>query len=271
MRAVVACCQLVLSVEDPAGNRARLAAAIERAAAAGANIVVLPELAITGYRFESRAEVAAVAEDRDGITIRDWHRLAARHDLVIVGGFVEAGEGVFHNSAAVVDASGLRAIYRKVHLWDREREWFSPGAAAPPVLETRFGRIGVVICYDLEFPEWVRMAALAGAELLCAPVNWPLFPRPTGERPAEVIRVQADAAVNRMFVAACDRAGTERGTEWLGGAVIVDPDGFPLTELRLGTEDTVMTTIDLAEAVVKTIGDRNDVFADRRPELYRGL
>ena len=93
---------------------------------------------------------------------------------------------------------------------------------------TKFGRIGMLICYDLEIPEWVRMPALDGAQLLCAPVNWPAFPRPDGERPAEVVRVQADAAVNRMFIAACDRTGQERGVDWVGGSVIVDADGWPL-------------------------------------------
>ena len=185
---------------------------------------------------------------------------------------MEAGAaGVFHNSAALVDASGLRALYRKAHLWDRESEWFVPGDAAPPVVDTRFGRIGVMVCYDLEFPEWVRMAALNGADLLCAPANWPLYPRPAGERPAEVVKVQADAAVNRVFVAVCDRAGTERGTQWLGGSVIVDPDGFPLTAPGLGAEAVFSATVDLEAALVKRIGDRNDVFADRRSELYRGL
>lgn len=271
-RVVVACCQVPLSIEDPAGNRRLLTDAVERAASDGANIVVLPELASTGYRFERPRELEAVAERADGETIREWHRLASEHDLVIVGGFVEAGQdGVFHNSAAVVDASGLRAIYRKAHLWDRESEWFASGADAPAVVDTRFGRIGVVICYDLEFPEWVRMAALAGTDILCAPVNWPLFPRPNGERPAEVVKVQADAAVNRIYIAACDRAGTERGTQWLGGSVIVDADGFPLTELCLGAVGTIMAAIDVAEASDKSIGDRNNVFGDRRPELYRGL
>src|SRR6266516_2818956 len=109
-----------------------------------------------------------------------------------------------------------------------ESLWFSPGSAAPPVIPTRFGRIAVMICYDLEFPEWVRLPALDGAQLLCAPANWPALPRPDGERPAEVVRVQADAAVNRMFIAACDRTGEERGVAWVEGSGIVDADGWPL-------------------------------------------
>ena len=269
---VVTCCQLALDVANPAECRGRVARSIERAAERGANIVVLPELAATGYRFHSMAEVEAVAEGAEGPTLTEWHALAGRHDLVIVGGFVEAGEdGTCHNAAALVDSSGVRAVYRKVHLWDEESRWFRSGTGLPPVVQTRFGRLGVLVCYDLEFPEWVRLAALHGTEVLCAPVNWPLFPRPNGERPSEVVKVQADASVNRMYVAACDRVGPERGAGWLGGSVIVDPDGFPLTELRLGLETMVSATVDPRQAAEKAIAPRNDVFADRRPELYAGL
>jgi 5-aminopentanamidase len=132
------------------------------------------------------------------------------------------------NSAALIDPGGLRSVYRKAHLWDAENLLFSPGSTPPPVVSTAYGRIGMLICYDLEIPEWVRLPAMDGAQLLCAPVNWPAFRRPDGERPAEVVRVQADAAVNRMFIAACDRTGRERGIDWVGGSVIVDADGWPL-------------------------------------------
>lgn len=107
-----------------------------------------------------------------------------------------------------------------------------------------------------------------GAELLCAPVNWPLYPRPEGERPGEIIRVQADAAVNRMYVAVADRVGPERGQDWLGGTTIIDPDGYPVTPIRLGETHIALATIDLALARDKRISPRNDVHADRRPELY---
>ena len=119
-------------------------------------------------------------------------------------------------------------MYRKAHLWDAERLWFTPGDGAPPAVPTSFGRIGVMICYDLEFPEWVRLPALDGAQLLCAPVNWPAAPHPPGERPGEIIRVQADASINRIFIAVADRVGAERGVEWVGGSLITDADGWLL-------------------------------------------
>lgn len=125
-----------------------------------------------------------------------------------------------------------------------------------------------MVCYDLEFPEWVRLAALDGADLLCGPVNWPLYPRPEGERPGEIVRVQADAAVNRMFVAVADRVGTERGQDWLGGSTVVDADGYPVTASRLGEEAILTATVDLAQARDKSISEHNDVHQDRRPTLY---
>lgn len=232
--------------------------------------MVLPELANSGYVFHDAAEARALAEPLDGPTVTAWTEAAARRDLIVVGGLCERDQdGRLRNSAVLVDGSGVRAVYRKAHLWDAEKTVFTAGDELPPIVDTAVGRIGLLVCYDLEFPEWVRTVALRGADLLCAPVNWPLFPRPEGERPAEIVRVQADAAVNRMYVAACDRAGTERGVTWTGGSVIVDPDGHPAAGPRAGyDEGLVLAACRLDTARDKQLGAHNNVFADRRPELY---
>jgi 5-aminopentanamidase len=266
---VVACCQLAPQLGDPAANRELAVSAIEDAAGQGADIVVVPELMSSGYVFESQAEAMALAEAPDGPMVTAWTRLAAEHDLVIVGGFCEAAGAQVFNSAVLVDASGVRCLYRKAHLWDAEPRWFARGGEPPPVVATRHGRIAVMICYDLEFPEWVRLPALDGAQLLCAPVNWPAYRRPDGERPSEVFRVQADAAVNRMFVAACDRVGPERGVAWVGGSVIVDADGWPLAGgWAVEQPVTLLAECDLDLALDKATSPNNDVHGDRRPELY---
>src|SRR5262249_4869608 len=179
-----------------------------------------------------------------------------------------SGDSLF-NSAAVVDASGVRAVYRKAHLWDRERLIFDAGNEAPPIVETSVGRLSTMICYDLEFPEWVRIPALAGAQLLAAPVNWPASPAPEGERPAEVVRVQANAAVNRMPIVACDRVAMERGVTWVGGTVLTDADGWVVAGGWASEGETVvMAEVDPAQADDKKIGGLSDIHADRRPELY---
>jgi 5-aminopentanamidase len=270
---VVSCCQVAPALGDPAANRELAADAISGAAAQGASVVVLPELVSSGYVFDSRADAKASAEAADGETITLWARLAADHGVVIVGGFCETtAAGELFNSAALVDPGGLRGVYRKAHLWDKERLLFTPGSTAPPVIPTLFGRIAVMICYDLEFPEWVRLPALDGAQLLCAPVNWPAFPRPDGERPAEIVRVQSGAAVNRMFIAACDRTGEERGVEWVGGSVIVDADGWPLACAAPAAGPTIISAeCRLDDALDKAISPISNVHTDRRPELYGRL
>jgi 5-aminopentanamidase len=271
---LVACCQLAPRIGEVEPNRAAAAAAIEDAAARGAQVVVLPELCVSGYVFEDADEARSLAEPVDGPTVTGWRTLARRLGVVVVGGVCELDDdGLLRNSAVLVDADGtVGAVYRKAHLWDREDVAFAAGTEPPPVVDTRFGRLGVMVCYDLEFPEWVRLAALGGAELLCAPANWPAAARPDGERAPEVVRTQADASVNRIFVAVCDRTGVERGVDWVGGSVVVDPDGFPLAGPAAGGEVvTVVARCDLARARDKRVSARNDVLADRRPELYGGV
>lgn len=267
---VVACCQLAPKIGDLAYNRTLTERAIRQAAFQGAQVVVLPELVQSGYLFADRFEALSLAETTDGPILQLWQALARELNLVIVGGFCERLPGdELANSAAMIDANGLRAVYRKAHLWDAEKDIFTAGDAPPPVVETVHGRLGMLICYDLEFPEWVRLPALAGADLLCAPVNWPDGPRPQTERPAEVLRVQANASVNRMFIAACDRYGHERGVGWVQGSVIVDADGYPLAgPAEQGGEQMLLATLNLTEARNKRISARNDLHKDRRPSLY---
>jgi predicted amidohydrolase len=269
----VACCQIAPRVGELAVNRAACREVVRRAAGEGAGIVVLPELASSGYVFQDRAEARTLAEPLDGPTVTEWLTLADRLGITLVGGFCELGDdGLLYNTAVIVAGPRVLAAYRKVHLWDAEKLVFAAGSQAPPVVEIDAARLAVMICYDLEFPEWVRLSALAGAQLLCAPTNWPRFPRPDGERPMEVVRVQASAAINRMFIAACDRVGHERGVDWVGGSVIVDPDGWPLAGPMPGDQErTLMAVCDLGVATDKRISERNDVLEDRRPQLYGGL
>lgn len=266
---IVACVQLAPVIGDAAESLARIHAGLQEAARRHAKIVVLPELANCGYVFADRAELLRAAEPLDGPFVRSLVEAASSLGMVIASGFAEIDDGIIYNSSVIVDRTGVLASYRKAHLWNTEKTCgFVAGSGHPPVVDTEYGRLGLVVCYDLEFPEWVRMAALDGAELLCAPVNWPLYPRPAGERPGEIVRVQADAAVNRMFIAVADRVGIERGQDWIGGTVIVDPDGYPLTSIELGTPQVVTASVDLALARDKSISPLNDVHADRRPELY---
>ena len=138
-----------------------------------------------------------------------------------------------------------------------------PGDAAPPVVDTRIGRLAVVICYDLEFPELTRALALAGTQLLAVPTNWRLVSRPPGERPPEVVIAMAAARVSRMAIACADRLGVERGQQWAGGATIVDVDGWVVAETR--SPGLLFADLDLRRSHDKRIGEHADAFTDRRP------
>ena len=265
----VACAQIPLSIGDTAGNSTSGRTAIEAAARDGAQIVVLPELASSGYVFADRAELSSLAETLDGPAISEWANLAEGFGLTVVAGFPERAGDAIYNSAAVVDPTGLRGVYRKAHLWDSENAVFDRGDDLPLVVDTDQGRIGVMICYDVEFPEWVRAVALSGADLLCAPVNWPLLPRPEGERPTEMVRALAGAGMNRMPIAVCDRVGVERGQDWIGGSVITDADGYPIAIAEFGESGVIAADVDLEESRVKRINTHNDVHGDRRTDLYR--
>lgn len=268
----IAVCQVSARVGERAENRERLDSVIRNAASNGANVVVIPELANTGYSFASREELAEFAELPDGPTLSGWHELAQELDIVLVGGFAEASlDGNFYNSSAIVDTTGVRAVYRKAHLWGIESDIFEPGNDLPPVVNTTHGRIGLMVCYDVEFPEWVREVSLRGAELLCCPVNWPLLPHPAEEKPSEVIKVQAQASMNRIFIAIADRSLPDRDQEWTGGSIIVDPDGFPLTELRAGSDGIFYADVDLSLAREKDISAHNNVITDRRLDLYKHI
>jgi predicted amidohydrolase len=266
----VAACQVSLCIGNEPGNRANALDMIASAAAAGASVIILPELAPCGYVFSDAAEARAAAEPAGGPVTGEWAALAARRGLVIIGGFAELGDdGQVYNSAVLADSGGIRAVYRKAHLWDAEADFFAPGSAPPPVVATRFGRIAMMICYDAEFPEWVRRPALAGADLLAVPTNWPAEPVPPGERPGVVVNIQAAAFANRMFVAAACRTGPERGVSWTGGSLIAGPDGYPLAgPAGADAAELVIGDCDLARARNKATSLRNDPHRDRRPALY---
>lgn len=264
----VHCLQMAPDIDDPAGNLERITTAIRASVAAGADIVVTPELATSGYVFEDRREARARAIRCDDPVIGDW--AASVGSGVAVVGFCELGtDGSLYNSAAVVTGSGLVAVHRKTHLWDREGDVFAPGDEPPLLVDLPLGRLGVLVCYELEFPELVRSLAMAGADLVVVPTNWPLLARPAGERPPEVVIAQAGARTNRVAIACADRTGTERGQEWTEGTVIIDPDGWVVATPADGV---ARASLDLGAARDKQLGPRNDVLADRRPGLYdRGV
>lgn len=266
----IASCQLRVVPADPAGNADRAVDAAAAAFAEGAELVLLPETCTSGLPFADQAEARSSGSGARDRLLDRWAALVQDRERVLVAGFAELGDdGCLYNSAVLLDGAGGRAIYRKTHLWDAEKLFFTPGSATPPVVDTAFGRIGLMICYDMEFPEMTRAAALAGAELLAVPTAWPVVPHPAGQPTFEVIAAQAAARVNRMAVVTCDRSGVTRGQEWTGGTVIIGADGWIAG--RPDHRGVARADLDLSAFSDKSLTPLAHLFDDRRPELYRSV
>ncbi len=173
----VACIQFLPVFGDKDANLSAMARDIRKAAHLGAEIVVLPELADSGYVFNTAPELAGLAEAiPGGRSAESLIALARELGIHIVSGLAESDAGRFYNSAILCGPDGYIGKYRKLHLWNRENLFFAPGDLGLPVFDTRLGRIGIAICYDGWFPETFRQLALNGAELVCVPTNWVPMP-----------------------------------------------------------------------------------------------
>lgn len=268
----VACIQMEPSFGETAANVAHSLDLIEKAADAGAQLLVLPELANTGYVFETRAEALALAEPVPGGPTTDaWVEVAARRNLHIVAGITEREGNALYNSAVVIGPQGYIGTYRKMHLWGAENLFFEPGNNGFPVFHTAIGRIGVAICYDGWFPETYRLQALQGADIVCVPTNWvPIPGQQDGREAMATVLSMAAAHTNSMYIACADRIGTERGQPFEGQSVIVSYTGWPVAgpASRAG-EETVIAEIDLGAAREKRNWNAfNQVLRDRRTDVY---
>jgi len=268
----VCCIQMRPEIGAVAVNVAHSLTLLEKAAALGAHLVVLPELCNTGYVFQSREEAIGLAEPiPGGPTTRAWMEAAARHGLYIVAGIAEREGDVLYNSAVVIGPQGLIGTFRKNHRWAEENLFFAPGDTGFPVFDTPLGRIAVAICYDIWFPEVFRMAALQGADILCVPTNWvPMADQPHDAPAMANILTMAGAHSNALFVAAADRVGTERGQPFIGRSLIVDHTGWPLAgPASAEAEEIILATVNLRDPRRKTpVNAFNHVLADRRTDLY---
>ncbi|MCD2197067.1 nitrilase [Actinomycetospora endophytica] len=236
----------VWQARGPDAEAVRLEAATARAAAAGADVVVTPELFATGY--------GAPFAGPDPALLPRLQEIAAAHRITVVAS--EPHDG--HITAVAIDADGtLAGRYRKTHLWgDDERAAFTPGDGTPLIVGIGGLRCAVIICYDVEFPEVVRGLALAGARVVLAPTAL------DDEAVARVL-VPARAMENRLALAYANQIGPG----FCGASVIAGPDGRELTRAGADTEELLIadvTTDDLERARA-----RGDYLADRRPETYQ--
>jgi predicted amidohydrolase len=256
-------------------NVARSLELIARAAEAGAQLAVLPELCNSGYVFETRDEAFALAEPiPDGSTVKTWMSAATKYGMVLVAGIAERDGDNLYNAAVVVGPKGYIGTYRKNHLWGAENLFFEPGNLGIPVFHIGSGRIACAICYDIWFPETFRLAALQGADLLCVATNWVPMPQQPGNLPVMAnILAMGGAHSNSMFVAAADRVGTERGQPFLGNSIIVSHTGWPLAgPASSDREEMIVADMNLSDARRKrSLNDFNQLLRDRRIDVYDEL
>lgn len=246
---------------DCAANLDRIEKAARSAAEMGAGLLVAPELAISGYALGLRFKT--IAEPADGPSIAKIREMAARYNLAITVGFPERAEAVVYNSAALVRPDGTLHVYRKCHLYGAaERAAFEPSRQAPSVVMLGNLPVGLLICYDVEFPEMVRGLALAGARLILVPTALPAGP---SARQVSSLIVPARAMENQVFIAYADLCGRENGSAYEGRSVIAAPDGEYLA--RAGKDETLLFAR-INPAAYAVSAAETPYLADRRPDIY---
>lgn len=229
-----------------------------------ADLLVLPELFATGYTFTSLEEVKSFSEPENGPTARFLMELSALTGVVMVGGFVEAYDGKYYNSCLVTDHERILGTYRKIHLFNKEKLWFSPGDRLPEVIDIGKAKIGAMICFDWVFPELCRTLALQGVQVIVHPSNLVL---PWAQR-----ALFARCIENRVFAITANRIGREtRGNDdflFTGGSQIMSCTGEILSSAPTDQPFVGLSEFDPSKADQKMINPFNDLLDDRRPELY---
>ncbi|AAM71520.1 MAG TPA: carbon-nitrogen hydrolase [Chlorobaculum sp.] len=235
-----------------------------------ADIVVLPELCSSGYFFTSREELAPFAESPGGVACSFFQGLADAKRAIIIAGMPETAQGCFYNSVFVFRPGVADPlVYRKSHLFYKERFVFEPGDTGFPVIrdEQLDISIGIMLCYDWRFPEVSRVLALGGADLIACPSNL------VTDAWRKVM--PARAIENKLYVAVANRCGTEtRGDETLlfkGCSAVYDPYGETVALADADNDRVLLAEIDPRSCRDKSFNEFNDIFADRRPELYGAI
>ena len=267
---LVAAAQIEPKLAEPERNLAACLARLEEAAAAGAELLVLPECAIPGYMFESAEEALPFAEEVPGPSTEVLERESRRLGMHVVCGLLERDGDTLRNAAVLVGPDGLIGTYRKTHLPFLGVDRFVVPGDELTVYDTPLGRIGVEICYDLRFPEVTRTLALKGADIVAHPTNFPI----AAKVQTELITV-ARAAENRIYLLTANRVGKERSGEFCGWSQIVDPYGTRLAEAGETEEALLVADVDVEKARDKDYVIPGEyelyLFGHRRPELYGAL
>jgi predicted amidohydrolase len=257
---------------DGSTNLRRGLDAVRTAAADGAELVAFAELAFTRFypQYPATGDVRGLAEPVPGPTTEAVAALARELGVVVVLNLFERDDEATYDCSPVINADGtLLGRTRMVHITEypcfHERQYYAPSSLGAPVFDTRVGRLGVAICYDRHFPEYMRALALAGADLVVVPQAGVIDEWPEGLFEGEMC---AAAFQNGYFVALCNRVGVEDRLTFAGESFVCGPQGAVLTRAPRGADAILMTDIDLAD--VARSHARRVLLKDRRPDLYGG-
>ena len=247
---------------EVAANLSKILSALR---GAEADIIVLPELPFTGYLFQDRSELASLAEDpAKSPTVNSLIALCRDRDFFLVTGFAERSADKIFNSALLIGGDGVLHTYRKLHLFNTEKEYFEPGDTPLDTIELIGAKIGIMVCFDWVFPEVARVLALQGADLLCHPSNLVL----TYCQQAMLTR----CLENSVFAVTANRFGSDirpRGTlTFTGQSQLVAPEGDLVYRAKSEEEELFIAEIDVSKARDKSMTQRNELLEDRRPEYY---
>jgi len=229
------------------------------------DLLVLPELFATGYTFTSKEEVKNLSDTVDGETATFLKEISTRTGAVVVAGFIEKDRREHYNSAMMVYKNDVIETYRKIHLFNKEKLWFTPGNKPLSVHTIKKMRIGMMICFDWMFPEVCRTLALLGAQIIVHPANLVM---PYCQK-AMITR----CLENRVFAITANRIGKEkRGKDvftFTGKSQITSFDGKILSSAPQDTICIDVVEIDITKADNKMINEYNDILKDRREEFYK--
>jgi predicted amidohydrolase len=258
----IAICQAAGEAGSVARNLDLLEAMANEAAGRGARLLICPEMFLSGYNIGPE-QASRLAEPAHGPALRQVAAIARQVGIALLLGYPERGEnGAIYNAVRLIGQDGrCLANYRKCHLYgDLDRGMFRAGSGPSEVVELEGVRVGLLICYDIEFPEAVRLLALAGADLVAVPTAL-MDPFDAVAR----ILVPARALENQVFLAYANRCGQEGDLRYCGLSCVVGPDGADLA--RAGRdEELILADLDLARLSASRLA--NTYLADRRPELY---
>ena len=245
-------------------NIKRILTLLEFGVREGADLLVLPELCTTGYRFKSKEEVRSLSENvPDGMTTETLIRYAEENGLYLVAGVCERSGERYFNSAVLVGPEGFIAKYRKAHLFNEEKLWFTRGDTPFQAYRIAKAKVGMMICFDWFFPEVIRILALEGAQIVCHPSNLVL--------PYCQSALLGAAVQNRVFIITANRVGSERGLRFTGMSQIIDPNMNVLAKGGRDREEVKVVEINPKLSDSKKVTERNDLWADRRVDLYKPL